>query len=111
MSPGSAAQPGFMSPGSAANSGFMSPNPLACSHGFRLGTCSQCKKQGVIPESARMFEPPIPKSAGLSFSPLEASEVNPVNKNLFGTKAFYSSDEGEMREGGGRRKYRKSSKK
>ena len=65
-------------------------------------------QQGVIPKSAQMFEPPIPNSAGLSFSPLEVSQVNPVNKNLFGTRAFYSSDEGEM--GGGRRKSSKKSK-
>jgi hypothetical protein len=65
-------------------------------------------QQGVIPDSARMFEPPIPKSAGLSFSPLEASQVNPVNRNLFGPRVFYSSDEGEM--GGGRRKSSKKSK-
>lgn len=65
---------------------------------------------GVIPSSARTFEPPIPKSAGLSFSRLEASEVTPVTRNLFETRVFDSSDD-EMRERGGRRKYRKSSKK
>jgi hypothetical protein len=64
---------------------------------------------GVIPDSARMFEPPIPKSAGLSFSPLEASQVNPVTRNLFETRVFDSSDD-EMREGGGRRKSSKKSK-
>ena len=105
----------------------MSPNPNVCACGvYRNGSCQVCKDRqqtlttstnlptGVIPDSARMFEPPIPKSAGLSFSQLEVSQVNPVNKNLFGTKAFYSSDEsdeGEMRKRGGRRKYRKSSKK
>ena len=130
MSPG---QPGFMSPVSAAsfnsppafNLGSpvlqrMSPNPNVCAHGvYRNGSCQVCKDRqqtlttstnlptGVIPDSARMFEPPIPR--GLSFSKLEVSKIKPVNKNLFGTKAFYSSDEGEM--GGGRRKYRKSSKK
>jgi len=66
--------------------------------------------QGVIPESARTFEPPVPNSAGLSFSPLEVSQVLPVKKNLFGTKVFDSSSEEEMG-GGGRKKYRKSSKK
>ena len=64
---------------------------------------------GVIPSSARMFEPPIPKSAGLSFSRLEASEVTPVTRNLFETRVFDSSDD-EMREGGGRRKSSKKSK-
>ena len=58
---------------------------------------------GVIPDSARMFEPPIPKSAGLSFSPLEVSQVNPVKKNL-----SYNDSDDEM--GGGRRKYSKKSK-
>ena len=97
---------------------------IFCKHGINKFTkkkCAECnaysgqdtmqfqQPTGVIPDSARMFEPPIPKSAGLSFSPLEASQVNPVNKNLFGPRVFYSSDEGEM--GGGRRKYRKSSKK
>ena len=131
----SSAAPGFSSPVSAAsfnsppafNLGSpvlqrMSPNPNVCAHGvYRNGSCQVCKDRqqtlttstnlptGVIPDSARMFEPHIPGSAGLSFSELEVSEINPVNKNLFGTKAFYSSDEGEM--GGGRRKYRKSSKK
>ena len=58
---------------------------------------------GVIPDSARMFEPPIPKSAGLSFSPLEASQVNPVKKNL-----SYNDSDDEM--GGGRKKSSKKSK-
>jgi hypothetical protein len=61
---------------------------------------------GVIPDSARMFEPPIPKSAGLSFSPLEASQVNPVKKNLFGSSVFDNDDEMS----GGRRKSSKKSK-
>ena len=68
-------------------------------------------QQGVIPDSARMFEPLVPKSAGLSFSSLEASEVNPIKKNLFGTRAFYSSDDDEMSQGGGRRKASKKQKK
>jgi hypothetical protein len=95
---------------------------IFCKHGINKFTkkCAECnaysgqdtmqfqQPTGVIPDSARMFEPPIPKSAGLSFSPLEASQINPVNRNLFGPKAFYSSDEGEM--GGGRRKSSKKSK-
>ena len=96
---------------------------IFCKHGinkFTKKNCAECnaysgqdtmqfqQPTGVIPDSARMFEPPIPKSAGLSFSPLEASQVNPVNRNLFGPRVFYSSDEGEM--GGGRRKSSKKSK-
>jgi hypothetical protein len=38
---------------------------------------------GVIPDSARMFYPSIPNSAGLSFSELKAYEVKPTNKKLF----------------------------
>ena len=93
---------------------------IFCKHGINKFTkkCAECnaysgedtmqfqQPTGVIHDSARTFYPPIPNSAGLSFSPLEVSQVNPVNKNLFGTRAYYSSDEGEM---GGRR--RKSSKK
>jgi len=95
---------------------------IFCKHGINKFTkkCAECnaysgqdtmqfqQPTGVIPDSARMFEPPIPKSAGLSFSPLEASQINPVNRNLFGPRVFYSSDEGEM--GGGRRKSSKKSK-
>ena len=95
---------------------------IFCKHGINKFTkkCTECnaysgqdtmqfqQPTGVIPDSARMFEPPIPKSAGLSFSPLEASQINPVNRNLFGPRVFYSSDEGEM--GGGRRKSSKKSK-
>jgi hypothetical protein len=71
------------------------------------GTMQFQQPTGVIPDSARMFEPPIPRSAGLSFSPLEASQVNPVKKNLFGSSVFDNSDD-EM--SGGRRKYSKKSK-
>ena len=60
-------------------------------------------QQGVIPESARMFEPPIPKSAGLSFSELQSTEVKPVSRNLF--------SELEMEQDGGSKSYRKSAKK
>lgn len=95
---------------------------IFCKHGINKFTkkCAECnaysgqdtmqfqQPTGVIPDSARMFEPPIPKSAGLSFSPLEASQINPVNRNLFGPRAFNDSDEGEM--GGGRRKSSKKSK-
>ena len=95
---------------------------IFCKHGINKFTkkCAECnaysgqdtmqfqQPTGVIPDSARMFEPPIPKSAGLSFSPLEASQVNPVNRNLFGPSVFNDSDEGEM--GGGRRKSSKKSK-
>jgi hypothetical protein len=50
--------------------------------------------------------PPIPNSAGL-----EASEVPPpVTRNPFETRVFDSSGD-KMREGGGKRKYIKSSKK
>ena len=96
---------------------------IFCKHGINKFTkkCAECnaysgedtmqfqQPTGVIDDSARTFYPPIPNSAGLSFSPLEVSQVNPVNKNLFGTRAYYSNDDGEM--GGGRRKYRKSSNK
>lgn len=96
---------------------------IFCKHGINKFTkkCAECNASsgedtmqfqqptGVIDDSARTFYPPIPNSAGLSFSPLEVSQVTPVNKNLFGTRAYYSNDEGEM--SGGRRKYRKSSKK
>ena len=71
------------------------------------GTMQFQQPTGVIPDSARMFEPPIPRSAGLSFSPLEASQVNPVKKNLFGSSVFDNSDD-EM--SGGRRKSSKKSK-
>lgn len=95
---------------------------IFCKHGINKFTkkCAECnaysgqdtiqfqQPTGVIPDSARMFEPPIPKSAGLSFSPLEASQINPVNRNLFGPRVFYSSDKGEM--GGGRRKSSKKPK-
>ncbi len=60
-------------------------------------------KQGVIPESARMFEPSIPSSAGLSFSELESTEIKPVSRNLLSDM--------EMEQGGGRKSYRKSAKK
>lgn len=64
----------------------------------------QFKPTGYIPDSDRMFEPPVPKSAGLSFSNLEASEINPVRRDL--SKMFgYDSDD-EMK-GGNRRSSKK----
>ena len=111
-------------PGSASSSvpvPFGSPgystNPSACQyHGYREPSCTRCNEAkaalasmqlpptGVIPPQARMFDPPIPGSAGLSFSPLVSTELNPVKKTLF--RAY---DKDEMK--GGRRKYRKSSMK
>lgn len=63
----------------------------------------QFKPTGYIRDSDRMFEPPVPNSAGLSFSNLEASEINPVRRDL--SKMFESSDD-EMR-GGKRRSSKK----
>ena len=132
MSPSSAASfnsPGMMSPefpfSPAFNPGSpvlqrMSQNPNVCAHGvYRNGSCQVCNDRqqtltnstnpptGVIPTSARMFEPPVPYSAGLSFSPLEASLITPVRRNLYETESFDS--ESEMT--GGRKKYRKSKRK
>ena len=97
-----------------------STNPLACQyHGYREPSCTRCKNArealdimqrmqlqppGFIPPEARTFEPPIPNSAGLSFSPLVSTELKPVKKTL-----FEEDSDDEMN--GGRRKYRKSSKK
>ena len=112
--PGSTSVPvPFGSPG-------YSTNPLACQyHGYREPSCTRCKNArealdimqrmqlqppGFIPPEARTFEPPIPNSAGLSFSPLVSTELKPVKKTL-----FEEDSDDEMN--GGRRKYRKSSKK
>jgi len=112
-------------PGSASSSTpsvpFGSPgysnNPYACQyHGYREPSCTRCNQAkaalesmqqqptGVIPSEARTFEPPIPNSAGLSFSQLDSTEVNPVKKTLF----RYDDDDGMT---GGRRKSSKKSKK
>lgn len=69
-------------------------------------------QEGFIPASARTFEPPIPNRAGLSFSQLHSSEVNPVKQNLFGTRVFDSDSDGDKKmEQGGGSSYKKAMKK
>ena len=97
QSPGSPRSPGFQSPGFQSpgfqSPGFQSPNPYSCPHGFRLGSCSKCKQAQV---------------ASLTFSPQDLSrELPPVEDNLSKTNVLGEEEMG----GGGRRKYRKSSKK
>ncbi len=119
-SPGSPGSPGSTSVPVPFGSPGYSTNPLACQyHGYREPSCTRCKNArealdimqrmqlqppGFIPPEARTFEPPIPNSAGLSFSPLVSTELKPVKKTL-----FEEDSDDEMN--GGRRKYRKSSKK
>ena len=67
----------------------------------------QFKPTGYINPKDRQFEPPVPKSAGLSFSRLESSQVFPVSRTLFRTKGvFDSSSEDEL--SGGRKSSRKT---
>ena len=71
---------------------YKSPPPTYAMH---TEQSHQPQEQGFNPESARMFEPPIPSSAQLS------DEIKPVNRNLFS----------QMEKKGGRKSYRKSAKK
>ena len=93
---------------------------IFCKHGINKFTTHPCRNPecmeqrkvpfdlqftptGVIPENARMFEPPVPNSAGLSFSELQASEVKPLHKKLF--------DDDDEKMSGGSKISRKSYKK
>lgn len=94
---------------------------IFCKHGINKFTTHPCRNPecmeqrkvpfdlqftstGVIPENARMFEPPVPNSAGLSFSELQASEVKPLHKKLF-------NDDDDEKMSGGSKSSRKSYKK